>query len=278
MPGIYAYTDYREFLKDALAAKRSRNASFSIRSMAARLGMGSGTLSRILGGARNIGPALLPAITSFLGLRTREAEYFALLVKFSRTANPGKKRRYYEEMLGMRGETRRKIPHGHYQVFEHWHCLALHQLLRIVTDCADPEKLGALLSPAVSAAKTRKAIELLLRNELIRHNQRGGYSPVDASLTTGETWRGVAIHGFQRTAARMAALALDTFPKEQRDYSTLTVSLSQESFAAAREILRKARQDLLALDEKESAPRRVYQMNFQLFPLSRVADVNGGAP
>jgi uncharacterized protein (TIGR02147 family) len=278
MPGIYAYTDYREFLKDALAAKRSRNASFSIRSMAARLGMGSGTLSRILGGARNIGPALLPAITSFLGLRTREAEYFALLVKFSRTANPGKKRRYYEEMLGMRGETRRKIPQGHYQVFEHWHCLALHQLLRIVTDCSDPEKLGALLSPAVSAAKTRKAIELLLRNELIRHNQRGGYSPVDASLTTGETWRGVAIHGFQRTAARMAALALDTFPKEQRDYSTLTVSLSQESFAAAREILRKARQDLLALDEKESAPRRVYQMNFQLFPLSRVADVNGGAP
>jgi len=278
MPGIYAYTDYREFLKDALAAKRSRNASFSIRSMAARLGMGSGTLSRILGGARNIGPALLPAITSFLGLRTREAEYFALLVKFSRTANPGKKRRYYEEMLGMRGETRRKIPQGHYQVFEHWHCLALHQLLRIVTDCSDPEKLGALLSPAVSAAKTRKAIELLLRNELIRHNQRGGYSPVDASLTTGETWRGVAIHGFQRTAARMAALALDTFPKEQRDYSTLTVSLSQESFAAAREILRKARQDLLALDEKESAPRRVYQMNFQLFPLSRVADVKRGAP
>jgi uncharacterized protein (TIGR02147 family) len=277
MSSVYSYTDYREFLKDELSSKRSRNASFSVRAAAARLGIGSGTLCRILGGARNIGPALLPAIASFLGLKTREAEYFALLVKFSRTANPGKKRLCYEKMIAMRGEIRQKIPEGKYAIFEQWHCLALHQLLRIVPDCADAGRLGALLDPAVSAARTRKAIDVLLRNGFIRRNERGGYSPIDTSLTTGETWRGVAIHGFQRTAAGMAALALDKFPKEERDFSTLTVSLSAERFAAAREILRKARQDLLDLDEKETSPERVYQMNFQFFPLSRIADVKRGA-
>jgi uncharacterized protein (TIGR02147 family) len=72
--------------------------------------------------------------------------------------------------------------------------------------------------------------------------------------------------------------ALDSFPKSERDFSTLTVSLSPGSFEAARDIMRKARQEILALDEKETDPRRVYQMNFQLFPLSRARGSGGGEP
>jgi len=91
-------------------------------------------------------------------------------------------------------------------------------------------------------------------------------------MTTGETWQGVAIHGFQKTAARMAMNALDSFQKPERDFSTLTISLSPGSFTAARDILKKARHEILALDEKETDPRSVYQLNLQLFPLSRDRD------
>jgi uncharacterized protein (TIGR02147 family) len=265
---IYAYTDYREFLRDVLAVKRERNAAFSIRAAAGRLNIGSGTLNRILGGSRNIGPSLLPSIVAFLGLKSREAEYFSLLVAFSRTSHPGKKRYLYERILRMRGESRSVIPRQKYNLFERWECLALHQLLRIVPDCSDPTALGAMLAPKVSPSRVRKALGLLERNGTIRSNDRGGYSPVEISMTTGETWQGVAIHGFQKTAARMAADALDSFQKEERDISTLTISLSPESLASARDIVRKARQEVLALDEKETDPRRVYQMNFHLFPLS----------
>jgi uncharacterized protein (TIGR02147 family) len=276
MRSIYSYTDYREFLTDAFAHKRSRNPSFTIRAIAAHLGIGSGTLSRILNGSRNIGPALLPTLTTYLGLKTRESEYFAFLVKFTRTDNPGEKRQWYEKMLQMRNEIRYLLHEEQHQIFEQWYHLALHQLLRIVPDCADPEMLGARLEPPVSAARIRKAITLLESNGLIIKNNRGGYSPTDISLTTGETWRGVAIHGFQKSAAEMAAQALDKFPKDERDFSTLTISLSAKNVAAAREILRKARQDLLTLDEKEDAPERVFQANFQLFPLSRPASSDRG--
>jgi uncharacterized protein (TIGR02147 family) len=278
MSSIYSYTEYRDFINDALLRKRSQNPSFSVRAMAAHLSIGSGTLSRILHGTRNIGPTLLPAITEFLGLKAREAEYFSLLVRFSRSANPGKKRKFYEQMLRMRAGSRPVIAEEHYQIFERRPCLALHQLLRTVSDCADCAQLGAMLVPRVSAAGVRKAIDLLERTGLIRKNEHGGYSPLDTSLTTGETWRGMAIHGFQRESARLAAEALDRFPKEERDFSTLTVGLSAANFVAAREILRKARQDLLSLDEKETCPDRVYQMNFQLFPLSRPLGAERGQP
>ncbi|MBD3420100.1 MAG: TIGR02147 family protein [Chitinivibrionales bacterium] len=269
MSRIFAYMDYRAFLRDELERKRRRNGSFSIRAAAARMGIGSGTLSRILSGSRNIGPSLLPAITAYLGLKARESRYFRLLVTFSRTSQPGKKRRYYEQILEMRAAFRETIPPEHYRIFEHWPCLALHQLLRIVDNCSDPARLGAMLQPSVSAAKMRTAVALLLNNKLIRANDRGGYTPTEKSLTTGETWRGAAIHGFQRTTAAMAGKALDAFPKDQRDFSTLTVALSRERFEAAREIIRCARREILALDEKESNPERVYQLNFQLYPLSR---------
>jgi uncharacterized protein (TIGR02147 family) len=275
---IYAYTDYREYLKAELVRKRGRNTSFSIRAAAARMNIGTGTLSRIISGSRNIGPALLPAVIDFLGLKSREAEYFSLLVRMSRTSHPGKKREFYERMLLMRGESRSVIPERKYDLFEQWECLALHQLLRIVPGVSDPAALGAMLVPKVSASRARKALGLLERNGMIRPNDRRGYSPVEISMTTGETWQGVAIHGFQKVAARMGMNALDTFRKAERDFSTLTVSLSPGNFAAAREILRKARQEILELDEKESDPRRVYQMNLQLFPLSRNRGSGGGEP
>jgi uncharacterized protein (TIGR02147 family) len=275
---IYAYTDYRDFLRNEISVKRDRNAAFSIRAAAAQMNIGTGTLNRILNGSRNIGPALLPTVIAFLGLKPREAEYFSLLVRFSRTAHPGKKRSLYEQILRMRGESRSVIPEQKYGLFEQWECLALHQLLRIVPDCSDPAMLGALLAPKVSPSRVRKALDLLERNGMIRSNDRGGYSPVENSMTTGETWLGVAIHGFQKTSARMAMNALDSFQKAERDFSTLTISVSPESFKTARDILRKARQEILALDEKETRPERVYQMNLQLFPLSRMHAGGRGKP
>ena len=268
MPSVYSYTDYREFLKDELSGKRRRNGSFSTRAAAAYLGVGSGTLSRIISGARDIGPALLPRIIDFLGLKAKEAEYFSLLVRLNKTANPGKKRQCYEKIVHMRGESRRKIPEEQFSIFDRWYNFALHQLFRIVPDCADSEKLGALLDPPISAAKTRKAVKLLERTGLIKKNEQGGYTPVEPSMTTGETWRGMAIHGFQRTVAGMAVEAIDRFPKPERDFSTLTVCLSSEKLAAIREIIRKARDEILVIEEKEKTPERVYQMNFQVFPLS----------
>jgi uncharacterized protein (TIGR02147 family) len=266
---VFSYSDYREYLKDELSGKRRRNGSFSTRAAAAYLGLGSGTLSRIISGDRDIGPALLPRIICFLGLKAREAEYFSLLVRFNKTANPGKKRQCYEKIVRMRGERRRKIPEEQFSIFDRWYNLALHQLFRIIPDCVDSAKLGALLEPPVSAAKARKAIELLEATGLIKKNEQGGYTPVEPSMTTGETWRGAAIHGYQRTVAGMAAEAIDGFPKPQRDFSTLTVCLSSEGLAEIRKIIRKARDEILAVEEKEKAPERVYQMNFQVFPLSR---------
>jgi uncharacterized protein (TIGR02147 family) len=273
---VYAYSDYRAYLRDVLEEKRHKNGRFSLRAAARKLGIGSGTLTRILNGTRRPGPSLLPRFIDFLGLRQREAAYFSLLIQYDRAGTEAQKRAYYQEILRLRGERRHVVPEQHYELFERWYHVALHQLVRLRPDIDDPEVLGRLLDPPISAFKTRKALEVLERNGFIRRREAGGYETLEPSLTTGEIWAGTAIHSFQVAMAGLGQKAIDRVEQKHRDISTLTLALSPESFGRIREIVRRARQEILAVEEAETEPKSVYQLNMQLFPLSRHEEPEGG--
>lgn len=275
MPSVYAYSDYRAFLGDALEEKRRKNAGFSVRAAAQKLGVGSGTLTRILNGTRNPGPSLLPRLAAFLGLRRRESEYFGLLVRFERAANEAEKRACYHEILRLRGERRKVVARERYRLFERWYHAALHQLLRVMPHLDGPAELGALLDPPVSAFKTRKALEVLEQCGLIRRRPGGGYETLEPSLTTGERWAGTAVQAFQVAMAGLGRNAIDRIDRPKRDVSTLTLSLSEEGFRKIRGIIQRTRREILAVEEAETDPSKVYQMNIQLFPLSRESEESG---
>jgi len=269
MPTIYAYSDYRSFIRDVLEEKRRSNPHFSLRAAASKLGVNSGTLTRIMNGTRHLGPSLLPRFIDFLGLRRRQSEYFTLLVKLARTSDESAKRACYEEILQLRSRQRAVIGREHYRFFEKWYYPALHQLIRTVPDIDDPAELGRLLNPPITAFKAKKALELLESNGFIRRRGGCGYETVDPSLTTGETWRGAAIQSFQATMAGMGKDAVERIPQNERDVSTLTLSLSAGSYRKVRGIIQRARREILALDESDLTPEQVFQLNLQLFPLSR---------
>ena len=64
--------------------------------------------------------------------------------------------------------------------------------------------------------------------------------------------------------------ALDRFPADQRDISSLTLCLGPEGVARVKRALQRFRRELLEVAEIESDPRQVVQVNFQLFPLSQL--------
>ncbi len=274
MPSIYAYRDYRVFLRDSLEEKREKNGGFSLRAAALKLGVGSGTLTRILNGTRNPGPTLLPRFIEFFGLRRREAEYFRLLVQFERAANDSEKRECYHEILDMQRTMEHVIPPRGYRLFEQWYYPALHQLIRIRPDLDDPVRLGELLYPPLSAFKTRKALKVLEQNGFIRKEERG-YRSLTPSMTTGEKWESTVVENFQIDMAQMGGRAIEQVERRRRDISTLTLGLSPEAFAEIRKILRRTRREILAVEEADRNQTAVYQMNMHLFPLSRENEESG---
>jgi uncharacterized protein (TIGR02147 family) len=268
MENIFTYSDYRRFIKDAIEDKRKKNPQFSYRCAAIRMGISSGSLARVLNGTRHPGSDLMRKLTLYLGLKKREAEYFSLLAGFESIKDEGKRRACYQKMLKMRAERNKPVPKEQYRFFEQWYHVALFELLRTGKYSGDNAAFGSMLIPSVSESKTRKAIELLKRLEYIQESKDGTVCAAHPFLTTGETWESVAIHAFQVAMSNLGAQALDTIPKEERDFSTLTMALSKEAFARARDVVKKARMEISAIERECTAPDRVYQINFQSFPLS----------
>jgi uncharacterized protein (TIGR02147 family) len=268
MDSIFTYSDYRAFIKDAIEEKRSRNPGFSYRCAANRIGISSGSLTRVLNGSRHAGTALLGKLIPFLGLKKREAEYFSLLVQFESVKEETARRLCYQEILKLRAERNKPVPDENHLFFEQWYHVALFELLRTIKDPVDYSKLGSLLQPAISESKTRKALELLERLGYIKKSADAVMCTTEPFLTTGDTWESVAIHGFQVAISELAASALDTVPKRERDFSTLTMALSEDAFTKIRQILQRARSEIAAVEKTCTDPERVYQINFQCFPLS----------
>ena len=268
MENIFTYSDYRRLIKDAIEGKRKKNPQYSYRCAASRMGMSSGSLARILNGTRHPGSGLMRKLTLYLGLKKREAEYFSLLAGFESIKDEGARRACYQKILKMRAERHKPIPHENYRFFEQWYNVALFELLRTGKYSADSAALGASLIPPVSESKTRKALDLLKRLGYIRQSADGTTSAAQPFLTTGDTWESVAIHAFQAAMSDLGSRALDALPKEERDFSTLTMALSKEAFDKVRDVVKKARLEISAIERDCAKPDRVYQINVQCFPLS----------
>jgi len=87
-------------------------------------------------------------------------------------------------------------------------------------------------------------------------------------ITTGEQAVSHSISTFHRKTMDLARDAIDRFPRSDRDISTLTLGLSEDGRAKAREEIRRCRRKLLEIAKQDERSDRVYQFNFQAFPVS----------
>jgi uncharacterized protein (TIGR02147 family) len=80
----------------------------------------------------------------------------------------------------------------------------------------------------------------------------------------------VAINNFQLATLDLAKGSVDRFSKEERDISTLTLSFSEDLYKTIHERLKSFRREILESVKNDGGQvDRVYQVNFQIFPLSR---------
>jgi len=112
----------------------------------------------------------------------------------------------------------------------------------------------------------------LLKLKLIRKNAQGRLEKVDKVVSTGISSAHIATFkpGI-RANLELASRALDEFPAKLRPFSYLTLSVSEESFGQIRDILRNTRRQILDLVSRDASVDRLYQLNMQLFPVSKTA-------
>jgi uncharacterized protein (TIGR02147 family) len=270
LKSIFDYLDYREYLRDHYDSNKARNSFFSFRYIAAKTGLDSSFYVKVLQKQMHLSLKSLPRLTDFLNLNKKEIEYFTLLVRFNRAHNKDEMRLYFEKIIEFRELRINALDADKYEYFSKWYYVAIREILNYTRFVGDYKSLAARLNPPISEAKARKAIELLVKLGLVVKNDQGIFEQTNQFITTGESWDSIAIENFQREMLHLAEESINIIPKRDRETSTVTVSVSWPCFEAMKERLREFRKELLEMARIERDPDGVFQVNFQIFPLTRV--------
>lgn len=267
MPSIYAYFDIRKFLQDDFAERKRRNPKYSLRAMADRLKVNSATIIRMMNGERSISSSMIPVLIGYLGLRLKEADYFRTLVQFCQAKSEQSRHAAYRTLIMIRSSMTRTVQDAHYEFYEEWYFTAIREFLRIHRFDGNYKKLAASLVPSITVHEAKRAMNLLINLGFIE-KQDDSYIVKENSITTGEKWNGAAIKTFQLQMLKKAIDAMDCFPKEERDFSTMTMCYSEDGLKKVRDLLKNTREELSRIEESDAGATRVYQINMQTFPLT----------
>jgi uncharacterized protein (TIGR02147 family) len=269
---LFDYLDYRQFLKDYLAKMQQQSRYYSLRATASRAGVDPSYLSKVLRGEKNLTPQAGVRIAHHCKFSRKETAYFELLIQFNQ-AKGAEEKSFYMERLSELQQRRNPVSlnANHAAYYTAWYITVVRELLNCSVGVVDEKDIAAMVSPSITAAEARRALEVLQRLELVEKNEDGSWRVRQQFITAGPAVATEAVREFQRQMLRQAADALDGIAPELREIATLTLSLSEAGFAQVRDHLRELRSTLMAVADNDKNPQGVYQINFQAFPVARVA-------
>jgi uncharacterized protein (TIGR02147 family) len=270
MVNIFDFTDYRAYLKAYFEARKKSDPKFSHRWLARRLDLStSNLLWLVMQGKRNLTGTLCHKITEVFRLSRREAEYFENTVGFMQAKTNKEKDRYFSRMAIMRKKLKvDRIEERQYEYYTNWYHPVVRELVAGPLFNGDYEALSRMLQPSITPSQAKRSVELLLKLGMIKR-QGGRYVQTSPLVTTGPEVNSLAVVNFHRAMGGLAVEALDRFPKNERNITSSTIFINAELYETIRKRIEDLRNELLSLAGSVEQGERVYQANFQLFPVSR---------
>lgn len=270
MVKIFDYTDYRKFLRDRSGYLKSIHQPISYRYIAECAGFKSaGFFSQVLKGSCNLPDRFIGKISEVFQLRKREAKYFELMVHYNQAENHNEKKMYFGKMVEFKKARVRTIGPDAYAFYDKWYYSAIRAILNYYRFDGDYGKLSKMVIPHITISEARKAVRVLESLKLIeRENGDGPYRLTENHISTGQNTDSVVINNFVLNTLDIAKEALYRFGKDERNFSSLTLSVSKNGYETIKQKIEALRIELVNIIKQDHDIDRVIQVNFQIFPLT----------
>jgi uncharacterized protein (TIGR02147 family) len=267
---IFTYTDFRKYLGDYYQARKKTDRKFSHRFIQEKTGVSSaGWFADVVKGRTNIHGSHIVKLAKLLQLRNSETDYFESMVLFGQSGTLEERTRYFHKMIAFKEVRADMVGVDRLEFYSKWYHGAIRELLFFHPFRGDYAELARRLSPPIRQAEARDSVALLERLGFVEPNGLGGFKAKEATLKKDSSFPSVVMANFLKANMELAIESLDRYSKDERDISALTISLSDEAFARVKEEIRALRMRILALADVDVAPSKVYQCNFQFFPMSQ---------
>jgi uncharacterized protein (TIGR02147 family) len=266
---IFEYSDFREFLRDRWSYFKTQDRKFSLRYFARVAGFKSHNfLKHVLSGKSCLSDESIEKFAKAMKLNREEKQFFRNLVLFNQAKVASEKQRYGEELL--RSKSFRKIfplAEAQFNYFNHWYFIPIREFVTLEGFKEDYEWIAQKIVPPIKPTEAEKAVRELLALGMLERDEQGRLKQRASFLSTSDEVSSSAIAQYHREMIKRAAESIDNVPREKRDISNMTITVSEETAAVIKEKIQNFRKELIELVSQGDSPEAVYQINFQMFPL-----------
>lgn len=234
--------EIRTVLDKEFKNRKKKNPRYSLRAYALSLGISVSRLSEVLNNKRDLSKTQIEKINAAIG----DSWSFHLI-----NTNP------YDQKDTFKSDQ--------FQSISNWIYLACLSFLK--------SKQNEFVSTKVIAKYFNKPtiemeniLNLLFRLNLVSKSSNG-WSWVKGPEKTTDQISSKAIRNYHKNMLEEAKHKIDTTPIEERDYSSIVISIDPHKVPKAKEEIKKFRRKLSTFLE-DGDQNQVYALNIQLFPLS----------
>lgn len=278
---VYMYFDYVEYLRDVLANLQAENGA-SLRSIQNDLDVkGSAFFSRILDGSRPLSLANAETLARSFSLGESESEYFMNMVRFGNEKNVDKRDLLLKKLLSARSENvEYALKDSALKFFGKWYIPVIRDLLPLLPrggdTCDVAKKIGRMMVPALKGSQVQGAIDYLIQNGFVRIDENGCYKVSDPVISTPPRVRSTFLRKYHLKNLEIDRDVFDELSSDDRSLSSVTCSMSKETFEKVRLEIQQFRQKILAMAQEDRNPDRVCHLGIQFMPRAVVKNSHNG--
>jgi len=270
---VFMYFDYRDYIRAVLETMQSKG--LSLRAIQENAGVsGSAFFSRILDGSRPLSIANAKNIAKSWGLSDDESDYFLDLVRFGNEKNVDVREELLRKLLAVRANNQEfALQDSSLKFFSKWYYPVLRDLLPLLPPNMPAEKIGRMFTPVLRAPQVESGIRYLMESGFVTLDENGVYRVEQPIVSTPPRVRSTILRKYHLKNLEVNSEVYDLFTSDDRSVTSVTCSLSKESFEKVREEIAKLREKILALSREEKNPDRVCHVGFQLVNRAKVKEV-----
>jgi uncharacterized protein (TIGR02147 family) len=228
-------------------------------------------LKLVMDGDRNLSSESLAKVLNGLGLPKRASSYFSYLVYFCQAHDTVQKNYYFGLLAAFRTRSIvARINADQYDYYTEWYACVIRELVAGTSaEDLDYAALAAQVRPAISARQAKKAVRLLERIGMIERDEEGRFRHSSRLVATDREMTSLAVRNYHKKMIQIAQESIEEVEREEREISSLTIHVSPQGFNRIKQRIQDFKEELMQIVHQDTDVDTVYQVNFQLFPVSR---------
>ena len=264
---IFLYTNYRAWVGDSIEELKKVKPFISIRYICQKQDLDPGNFVRVLQGKLNFTKPTILALSNFFELDKREAEYFEELVFYAKTKTDKAAWESFQRLQQIKNIEVKVLADYDFEYFDKWYHSVVRSLLSITPFNGNFRALAGMLTPSISVNEAKESIALLEKLGMLK-KEKGFWEVTDKFLGSGQKFSKQSIRQYQAQTLQLAQESLELHDPNDRDISTVTVTLTKDELPIFKERAKQFRQEILKMAKKSVINDSVYQVNVSIFPVA----------